>query len=259
MSWHKKLFNTESPIIGMVHLKALPGSANFDGDMDKIYEAAIADAKALEAGGVSGIMVENDGDLPYSHMLSTEQTAALAALTAVIKQNVNVPVGVDAAFSDYESAIACAKAARANFVRIPVFVDTVVSFNGIMEACSHKALKFRSDIKANEVRILADIQVKYTKLLNPSITLEESAKWAQIAGADAVIVTGSHTGGETPIEAVKRAKKATALPIFIGSGVSTENVALQLSIATGAIVGSSLKSNGAIDEVKVKELMDKLK
>ncbi len=60
MSWCNTLFGTEKPIIGMVHLKALPGTFHYDGNMDNIYEAAIHDAKALEEGGVHGIMVEND-------------------------------------------------------------------------------------------------------------------------------------------------------------------------------------------------------
>ncbi|GKX30220.1 phosphoribosylanthranilate isomerase [Vallitalea longa] len=258
MSWCKKIFGTNKPIIGMVHLKALPGTANFDGDMEKIYAAALKDAKALEAGGVNGIMVENDGDIPFSHLLTTEQTAALAALTAVIKEHTNVPIGVDAAFCDYKSGLACAKGARADFIRLPVFVDTVVSFNGIMEACCDEALKYRKAIDATEVKILADVQVKYTHMLNSNISLEESAVWAQACGADGVIVTGSHTGGETPIDAVKRVKNTVKIPVFIGSGVTTDNADEQLNIADGAIVGSSIKSDGVIDTEKVKKLMNKI-
>ncbi|GMQ61442.1 BtpA/SgcQ family protein [Vallitalea maricola] len=258
MSWCEELFGTNKPIIGMVHLKALPGTANFDGDMEKVYTAAIKDAKALEEGGVNGIMVENDGDMPFSHLLSIEQTAALAALTAVIKEHTNIPIGVDAAFSDYKSALACAKGARADFIRLAVFVDTVVSFNGVMEACSGEALKYRKAIDATEVKILADVQVKYTHMLNSNISLEESAVWAGACGADGVIVTGSHTGGETPLDAVKRVKSKVKIPVFIGSGVTTDNADEQLDIADGAIVGSSLKTDGVIDSGKVRELMDKI-
>ncbi len=135
--------------------------------------------------------------MPFSQLLTIEQTAALAALTAVLKERTHIPIGVDAAFSDYKSALACAKGARADFIRLPVFVDTVVSFNGIMEACSAEALKYRKAIGADDIKIIADVQVKYTHMLNPNISLEESAVWAQASGADGVIVTGSHTGGET--------------------------------------------------------------
>lgn len=258
MSFKTEIFKTEKPIIGMVHLLALPGTPNFNGDINEIYKKAISEAKALEEGGANGIMVENDGDMPFSINLEIEQTAALAALTAVVKEHVNIPVGVDAAFSDYKSALACAKAARADFVRIPVFIDTVVSFSGTMHPCADQALRYRKKINAEEIMILADIQVKYTNLLVPNTPIEQSASFAEISGADAIIVTGTHTGGETPIETVKKVKDVVKIPVFIGSGTKKENAKEQLDIADGAIVGSSLKTDGKIDVKKVKEFMGQM-
>ena len=52
-------------IIGMVHLKALPGSPNFAGDLSDVERIAIADASTLLAGGVDAILVENFGDVPF--------------------------------------------------------------------------------------------------------------------------------------------------------------------------------------------------
>lgn len=259
MSWFKEVFGCEKVIIGMVHLLALPGTPNFNGDMNKVYEKALQDAKALVDGGVHAIMIENDGDAPFAEKLQIEQATALSAVSAVIKEKFNLPIGIDAAFSDYKSALACAKAAKADFVRIAVFVDTVISFPGILKPCCAEALRYRKYIDAQEVKILADVQVKYTHMLQEKITIEESATWAQACGADGIIVTGSHTGGETPIEAVERVKKIVKVPVVIGSGFSTDNATQQLQIADGAIVGSSLKTSGIIDKEKVVELMDQIK
>ena len=47
----KNVFATEKPIIGMVHLRPLPGSPGYDPvsmGMDKILENAVEEAKKLE-------------------------------------------------------------------------------------------------------------------------------------------------------------------------------------------------------------------
>lgn len=257
------LFNEKKAIIGMVHLLPLPGTPGFDGDMRKIYDQALKDAEVLEEGGVTALMVENFGDMPYGKKLDLAQSTALAAVAAVVKQNTKLPIGIDAAFCDYESALACAKAIDADFVRLAVFVDTVESFAGIMEPCAKDALYYRKELEAENIKIFADVQVKHTHMLIPSISIEESAAVAVSCGADAVIVTGSHTGGETPMDAVKRVKRVVNVPVIVGSGVKTANIKEQMKIADGAIVGSSLKVDGEacnlVDTKKVVELMSQLK
>lgn len=251
--------NNQKPVIGMVHLKALPGSAAFKGDMDEVYACAYRDAQALCAGGIDALLVENDGDQPFSSEISLAQATALAALAAYIKQSFGVVVGISAAFNSYKAALACAKAARADFVRIPVFVDTVVTFCGTIHPCCAEAIKFRSSIFAQDVKILADVQVKYTHMLLKDVSIEESAKMAQSCGADAIIVTGVASGNEPPIETVRRAKAAVSLPVIIGSGSTKDNVAEQLQVADGVIIGTALKTNGRIDPEKVLGFIDAAK
>src|SRR4051794_16028 len=52
-------------VVGMVHLRPLPGSPRFGGDVGAIVEAARRDALALAEGGVHAVMVENFGDVPF--------------------------------------------------------------------------------------------------------------------------------------------------------------------------------------------------
>lgn len=94
--------------------------------------------------------------------------------------------------------------------------------------------------------VLADIQVKHTNMLLPHVTIEKSAKNAVDCGADAVIVTGSAIGETTPIEMIERVKKVVKVPVVAGSGVNAQNIDAQLSIADGAIIGSSLKEGGIL-------------
>ncbi len=244
----------------MVHLLPLPGTPLYNGNMEEIYSSALRDTRTLEEGGVTALMIENFGDMPYKKTLEIEQVAAMAAVSSVIKQHTDLPIGIDAAFCDYKAAFSVALAAKADFVRLAVFVDTVESFNGIMEPCSADALYYRKAIGAEHIAILADVQVKHTHMLVPNVPIEESAKVAVSCMADAIIVTGTHTGSETPLEAVKRVKAVVDVPVVVGSGVSSKNIHEQLSIADGAIVGTSLKTSNdpfsPIDFEKVKSLVE---
>lgn len=249
-------------IIGMVHLKALPGSSRFEGNVNDIYDSAIQDARALEKGGVSAILIENHYDQPFLKELTLEQTITMAAVCREVKSSTNLPIGIDAAFNQFKVSLAIAKAIGADFVRIPVFVDRVDSLSGIHEPACSEAIKYRKLLDLDHVKILADVQVKETVMLNKDLTIEESAKLAQQHGADAIIVTGNKTGGETPIETIRKVKDVVEIPVFVGSGVSPDNVAQQLNVADGAIVGSSLKRQPQKDRVdvnRVKLLMRQLK
>ncbi len=63
----QELFGHRNVLIGTVHLHALPGAPGYIGEgLDAILDAALHDAQAYEAGGASGIIVENSGDLPFS-------------------------------------------------------------------------------------------------------------------------------------------------------------------------------------------------
>jgi membrane complex biogenesis BtpA family protein len=251
-------FKEKAVVIGMVHCLALPGTPNFCGDMKKITDQAVKDAITLEKAGMDAIIIENMGDGVFGINLDMEQSCALAAISAIVAQNVSIPIGIDAAMNDYKTALSIAKAIGADFVRIPVFVDTVEFFGGVIEPCAREAMKFRKNLNAENVKILADIQVKHTHMVLPHVSIEDSAKSAEGCGADAIIVTGTHIGVETPIDIIKRVKKVTNIPVIAGSGVKTGNIKEQLGIADGAIVGSSLKEGGNIENPVSLELCTEL-
>ncbi len=247
-----------STVIGMVHCLPLPTTAGFDGNYKKIIERAVEDAATLERAGVDALIVENMGDTPFSARLNKAQTAALAVAASEVKNAVSIPIGIDAAFNDYEADIAIAAMVGAEFVRIPVFVDTVIFTDGIINPCAKQCLEYRKMMGQTGLKILADIQVKHAHMLLPHITIEQSAKEAAANGADAVIVTGTQIGEETPIDLISRVKKTVNIPVLAGSGVNADNIKEQLKIADGAIIGSSLKKDGIITNPISFELVSKV-
>ena len=153
--------------------------------------------------------------------------------------------------------------AGADFIRVPVFVDTVVFSDGVIRPVARECVEFRKQMGLKHVKILADVQVKHAHMLLPYITIEQSAKEAADNGADGIIVTGSVIGEETPLDMIQRVKKVVKLPVLAGSGVKASNIKAQMEIADGAIIGSSLKEGGILTNPisydLVKEVMDGLK
>ncbi len=245
-------------VIGMVHCLPLPGMPGFCGDMQKVMDQAVNDAIVLEKSGMDAVIVENMGDNPFGVVMDIEQSCALAVVSAHVAQSVKIPVGIDAAMNDYKTSLSIAKAIGGVFVRIPVFVDTVEFYGGIINPCARQAMIFRKNLQAENIKILADIQVKHTHMVLTHVTIEDSAKAAEACGADGIIVTGTHIGAETPIEIIQRVRKVTKLPLVAGSGVKTTNIREQLSIADGTIVGSSLKEGGVIENPVSLELASDL-
>jgi len=85
-------FDAGRPVVGMVHLDALPGAPGFDGDREAIRDAMLRDARRLESGGVDALMLENFGDAPfYADDVPKHVVASMAALAADLRRETNLP------------------------------------------------------------------------------------------------------------------------------------------------------------------------
>ena len=238
------LFPEQKPIIGMVHLLPLPGAPAYGGEIELIYEQALWEAKVLADASVDALIVENLGDEPYQIGEPTpEVLAIMAGVTRSVRQAVRIPVGVNVQFNAWQAEVAIAHTCGADFIRVEVFVDTVVSAQGIVNPCSAQIARYRKALNAESVAFWADVQTKYTTNLVPQ-SIRQSAVDAYNAGADVIIVTGAATGQATPLDAVREVKAVVPIPVVVGSGTNIDNVRDVLAVADGAIVGSALKEGG---------------
>ena len=245
-------------LIGMVHLLPLPGTLRYRNNMDEVERQAIGDAVAIETAGFDAIMIENMGDAPGGEHLEPHQLAAMAAIGMLIRKKVSVPIGVSASFTDAKSALAIAAAINAQFIRCPVFVDTVITSYGVIGPHAKEAVLYRKFLGMDSVKILADVQVKHSQMLAETRSIQDSAATAEKYGADAIIVTGTGTGVQASSEQLVSVRNTVKIPLVIGSGFRADNAAEQFKIADGAIVGSSLKVGGVIKEPVSEELARKL-
>ncbi len=244
----ESLFTATKPIIGVVHLLPLPGSPLFEGNLDAIIDRSLEEIDIFKQGGINGIIIENFHDVPFPNReISKTQLGLMASIITLARREVNIPLGVNVHFNDWEAEIALAYSCRAQFVRVEAFVDTVMTPAGIVQPCCAEVTRYRKMVCENQpVEIWADIHPKYSKVLVPN-ALQESAKMAQNALADCIIVTGETTGVETPLDDLKVVKTAVERPILAGSGTNLNNVKETLAIADGVIVGSAFKAGGDVN------------
>ena len=247
----------DKPIIGVIHLPPLPGYPTSPG-IAAVVAKALRDLEALEDGGVSGVLVENEEDRPHRVEATAETVAAMTRVTSeLVRAARTTKIGVEILLNDPCASIAVAQMAGATFVRTDYFVDPMErpEYGGPMKIDAVGLLAHRERLGARHVLILADIQVKYARM-TVDRSLGESARLAREHGADAIVVTGRITGDPPRPEEVAEAKTGAGdCPILIGSGTDATNARSLLSLADGAIVGTSLKAGDHVALDKVRTLM----
>jgi uncharacterized protein len=260
-----EIFQVPKPIIGMVHVRPLPGAPLYDPrqmNMDDIAEIAVDEALRLEAAGVDGLQIENIWDYPYlkgTHV-GHETTAALTVIACHVKDAVHVPIGINCHLNAGIQALSVAVAMSASWIRVFEWVNAYVSHSGIIEGIAGVLARHRAHLKADDIKFFCDVNVKHgSHFIISDRSLAEQAHDAETEGADALIVTGFETGQAPTPEKVKDFSEHVNIPILIGSGTTKENVVKLLEYADGAIVGSYFKQDHhwkqPVDDSAAREFM----
>jgi hypothetical protein len=254
------MFQKIPAVIGMIHLPPLPGSPHFGGDIGQCIEWTRNDYHALKEGGITAVLIENFWDVPYFKTSVGPET--ITWMTKIISSlHIDIPFGVNVLRNDSHAALAIAHATGGSFIRCNVLSGALLTDQGIIEGKSASLMRYRTHLSP-QIKIYADVLVKHAYPL-ASLSLEDAAlDTAYRALADALIVTGTRTGGQPFIEDVEIVKKAVPdRPLLAGSGVTLENMDSFLGLVDGFIVGTAFKAEGHIknhvDQWRVKEFMKK--
>ena len=263
---HSKILRIDPKFIGVVHLSALPGDARATvSSFDHCYQQALDDAKALIAGGVEGIIIENFGSAPFNKGTQNDPAPAhqVAALAIVATQIRALPHRsnwkVNCLRNDALAALGIASAVGADFIRVNVLSGTYVTDQGVIEGAA-RVLAYRRQLHAEHIKIYADILVKHASPLAPLSAEQACLDTWKRGGADALIVSGTGTGAPVDTSLLKQVQGVVkgGVPIYIGSGLNMDNIQNLAPLASGAIVGTALKGKGAtsrsVSEQRVSEI-----
>lgn len=244
----RSVFPGLKPLIGTIHLEPLPGAPQYRGAaMRDIIDRAVTDALRYVEGGIDGLIVENEGDIPFlkPDLVGPETVAALAVATSAVIAAVNVPVGVLCLANATLQSLAVAKATGARFIRANQWANAYVANEGIIEGAAAVTLRYRAAIQAENVKVLADVHVKHgSHAIVADRTIAELTHDTEAFGADALIATGQRTGDPTTAQEVLDISSVASRPVLVGSGLNSDNAQELMQIADGAIVGSAMKEEG---------------
>ena len=261
-NWLTALTNAPKPIIGMVHLPALPGSPLYAaaGGMDAVRDWVKRDLHALQAGGIHAVMFCNENDRPYQLDADPASVAGVADVVAACRAELSVPFGVDVLW-DPKATIAVAAATGASFAR-EIFAGAFAGDFGLWTRTAGDAFRYRRALNAEHVRLLFNINAEFAAPIAPRPIADLARSVVFSSSPDAVCVSGGITSqavAASDLEQVAAAIGGRGVPILINTGFRAELAAAQLALADGAVVGSSLKEDGItwnrVDPARVRTLM----
>jgi membrane complex biogenesis BtpA family protein len=234
------------PLVAMIHLPPLPGSANYDGrPVREMARVAADEARLLEAAGFDGVMIQNTHDRPARVTVPAGTTAAIAAVTTSVRDAVSFDVGVNVHKNDAEAALAVAAACGASFVRIKVLVGAVVGPEGIIQGAAERALDVRRSF-APQIEIWADLYELTSWPLAPTGLANLADLATRFGGAERLIVTDPTV--EDSRSAVVTVRAASPAPVIIGGRTNADNIAAAMDTADGVIVGTCLRHSARTDQ-----------
>lgn len=257
------IFLRSKVVIGVIHCAPFPGAPKYRGKtVGDIIDRALYDAEKYISGGVHGLIIENHGDIPFSKPedIGPETAALMAVITDNIRRRFQVPLGINVLANAAVPALATALAGGADFIRVNQWANAYIANEGFIEGAAAKALRYRSQLRAEHIRIFADSHVKHgSHAIVADRAIAELTRDVEFFEADAVIATGQRTGDSATLSEIDDIRSATSLPLLVGSGVTPGNVVEILGRTQGVIVASALKQDGVwwnpVDPARVKHFM----
>ena len=171
------------PILGMIHMPALPSAPQNDKTMDELVAFALSEARKLESAGLDACIVENVGDVPlFRDHVPAATVAAMAVLVTEVRRATSMYVGVNILRNACTEALSIAHVCGADFIRCNVVIGAYVTDQGIVQGCAAELARLRRAL-GSEVLIFGDVHVKHAHPLF-DVPIEYAARtWPNVAAS----------------------------------------------------------------------------
>lgn len=253
----ERIFGKTKPVIGMVHVGALPGTPLFDPQLNLVAEAR-TELLALQEAGFDAVMFGNENDRPYEFDVDTASTATMASIIGQLKSDITIPFGVNMLW-DPMASVALGVATGADFVR-EIFTGMYASDMGVWTTDAAKAMRYRNRLGRPDMAMLYNVSAEFAHSLDQR-SLPDRARSAVFSSIpDAILVSGQITGEAAAMSDLSSVKEVLPdTPVLANTGVKPDTVAEVMSVADGCVVGSSIKVDAntwnPIDPVRAKQFM----
>lgn len=248
MSFQTELFGTERPIIGLLHLKPLPGDPLYypGGSIAAVTEAAKRDLEVLQEGGVDGILITNEFSMPYQKRVSAVTLAAMGRVIGALADQISLPWGAEAIY-DGDATIELCAAVDARFTRC-MFTGAWAGDLGLIDRDFAETMRLKSALRLDDLKLYHFVTSEGEVYLNDRSTAQIADSIMFNCMPDALVVGGEAPGRGPSAELVSSVRgSAPDAPVVCGTGCREETVADVLSRCDGAFVGTCLKRDGRFD------------
>lgn len=232
-------------IIAAIHL--LPSRESFRPDfqpLSKIIDHALIHAQLAYDGGVRAFYFQDVNDTPVGPHIAEHTVSHMTTVGQELRRAFpDVALGVCLMQNSGKESIEIAHAVGAQFVRIKVYVGAMLKAEGIVQGVAYETIRTRHHLKAEHIKILADV---YDRLGAPlaDIPLPEMCRQAvEFGRADGLILTG-----KTPEQSIRMFDEVKPLklpvPLILGGGASPQAMKFFVNRADHFIVHAAFVRRG---------------
>ena len=255
MLWTEEMFKVKKPIIAMLHLDPLPGDPRYRyGDcMETVAAHAREDLRALQEGGVDGVLFSNEFSLPYQRHMSFVTPAAMARVIGELKSELTVPYGVDC-ISDGAATLELAAAVDAKFVR-GTFCGVYVGDGGLYDNDFSALLRRKAALHLDELKMLYFINPESDRNLDTRPLADIASSTIFKAHPDGLCISASAAGQDVDEELMAAVKKKNPeVVVLCNTGCRPDTIAHKLSVSDAAVVGTTFKEDGKLENEKLQNV-----
>ena len=255
MLWTEEMFKVKKPIIAMLHLDPLPGDPRYRyGDcMETVAAHAREDLRALQEGGVDGVLFSNEFSLPYQRHMSFVTPAAMARVIGELKSELAVPYGVDC-ISDGAATLELAAAVDAKFVR-GTFCGVYVGDGGLYDNDFSTLLRRKAALHLDELKMLYFINPESDRNLDTRPLADIASSTIFKAHPDGLCISASAAGQDVDEELMAAVKKKNPeVVVLCNTGCRPDTIAHKLSVSDAAVVGTTFKEDGKLENEKLQNV-----
>ena len=261
MEEHYKRFGCKKPIIGCLHLRALPGTPMWDRNytIDEHIADLKKEANILMELGFDGAVFANEADYPYVENIGAGALAAYTRIVTEVSRTLTIPFGVGI-MNDPISAISVAKAVGATFCR-GFFVGSQTGNYGDIKKTPGEIFRYAKSIGADDIAVYSSFE-PHNGSSYDTRTVEEMFntyyKDVPLAGYS---MNGPKKGEKPSESMIARCKALNPnVPISFNNGANPQNIKEMLKYSDMVVVGTTLKKDhylyNPIDYDNAKEFIE---